>query len=252
MILKQPFVCLAFFCRFFCRFPQLELQDLQSVRNEPFKRPPLDKGIIWSAVRSFWLPHSLQNGCFFRCIIDLALHSSVLRATRGFLENTAFVIIFKLRMKLGETSSLNLTELCIQIGLPLKGIFLRDTLPHEKVTGFYIVNMDTITSKKKERGTHWVAFFSNRTHCVYMDPFGVAPPTGLWAYMEKHWGGGTRAFFNQWQIQDLKADSCGYWCIWFGSAMNGKSSLEHAFNHWLDQFEHNTKANEDALKRHFS
>lgn len=151
-----------------------------------------------------------------------------------------------------ETTTLDLLQLAKGMGLPVALVAMRDTLPNTKVLGFTLVNMD----EGGGEGTHWTALYGTKKEVIYFDSFGCVPPTTVVDYVKKHWGF-SNGFFSNWQIQDLKARSCGQWCLWFGFTCHYHehySPISDTFQRWVDGFEDDTKTNErllrNWLKRH--
>jgi len=70
-----------------------------------------------------------------------------------------------------------------------------------------IVNLDKSTG----RGTHWVAFRSEKNKIDFFDSFGLPPPKNLIDY----WGKKMRVFFSCERVQKLDAFNCGHLCLKF-------------------------------------
>ena len=58
---------------------------------------------------------------------------------------------------------------CYENELRFNGVFSRDDMPTKLEDGAYLINLD----KYADVGTHWIAFFCNRTEIVYFDSFCV-------------------------------------------------------------------------------
>jgi hypothetical protein len=124
------------------------------------------------------------------------------------------------------------------------GTYAKDKLPMvlAKVKrGSCIINMgDAATG-----GTHWVAILMSRTHSVYFDSFGAPPPQRVLAFMKKR---GVKSFYSDRQLQDLKASSCGWYCVMMieQCVLKGKDILDI-----LPRFTFDAAKNEKILAANF-
>lgn len=120
-----------------------------------------------------------------------------------------------------------------------QGVFSRDALPQGSPNGSYVINMQGMTQGDRQ-GTHWVALWQNPTMAYYFDPFGVVPPTDVIEFI-----GDRRFFRSSLQVQDIKSDLCGVYCLyWLWWAQRcGPMCAEKKFV-W-----NKPKANEDILHR---
>jgi hypothetical protein len=86
-----------------------------------------------------------------------------------------------------------------------RGVFMRDTLP-SKINNFEcgIVNLDS----SENNGTHWVAYYKNKTHCIYFDSFGLPAPLELEHYFNQPY------FYQTFQLQDANDYICGHLCLY--------------------------------------
>ena len=79
-------------------------------------------------------------------------------------------------------SNFDIQKIAKHLEIPnFKGVFTRDQLPKKignKETG--IVNFNT----SKEPGSHWVAFFRDRSKKIYFDSFGQVIPTEIQKYLK--------------------------------------------------------------------
>lgn len=85
-----------------------------------------------------------------------------------------------------------------------RGVFMRDTLPNkinELECG--IVNLDI----NKNKGTHWVCYYKNKSKCYYFDSFGLDPPIELINYIA------ITIEFSTFQIQKFNTHHCGHYCL---------------------------------------
>lgn len=96
-----------------------------------------------------------------------------------------------------------------------RGVFCRDTLPkipNKEESG--VMNFDLSTGG----GTHWVAWICSggskgaSPFTMYFDSFGLGLPDTIKAYLSKHVG---KHYRSSSEIQDIKSDLCGYYCVDF-------------------------------------
>ncbi len=88
------------------------------------------------------------------------------------------------------------------------GTYAKDEIPMalaKRKRGAMIINMGDINTG----GTHWVAILMG-TNTIYFDSFGCEPPQQVVAFMKKR---NKPSFYTDRQLQDLKASSCGWYCI---------------------------------------
>ena len=141
----------------------------------------------------------------------------------------------------------DLEDLCEHYRIPLLGIYMKDQLPNRVQNGNYIINLDS-SNGGKNKGTHWTALVINNKDALFFDPFGATPSIEIRQFVkgrkDSHLG------FNNWVIQDLKSENCGYFCLSF--LMNIQPShLYKTANNYINQYEDNTKNNDDILRRQF-
>ena len=90
------------------------------------------------------------------------------------------------------------------------GVFASDQIPR-RISQFpasLVVNTDP----SSERGEHWVAFyFDKHGNVEYFDSYGFAPINcELMRFFESN---GKNHTWNKVQLQGLKSNVCGQWCI---------------------------------------
>jgi hypothetical protein len=97
---------------------------------------------------------------------------------------------------------------------------MRDNLPsHPIEEGCYLYNLDRASS----HGTHWTMFCLKRPYLYYVDSFGTQlsgyPPQELrdWA---RRYQGVIEILANEWSIQDLQSEACGYFCLYFAKRLS--------------------------------
>lgn len=116
-----------------------------------------------------------------------------------------------------ETTDQALLTMADIIGVQIMHIGLRDSFEKHRLRyGWYIVNTDDETNindmigSKTGGGTHWTCFRVVNDVVLYFDPFGLPPPPEIRAFcMNK------QIHFFSHQIQEIKSEACGYYCIDF-------------------------------------
>ncbi len=146
-------------------------------------------------------------------------------------------------------SNIDLENLATSNGIQLVGVFSKDELPRDlRKTGNYIINLQDANDGG---GTHWTAFkILNTKQACYFDSFGFLPPKEVSHYLELY----KPYAVNNRQVQDVKSDYCGYFCLAFLKVM--EKPTEHPyelFDDFLNEFTNNLKTNDklavDILKR---
>ena len=62
------------------------------------------------------------------------------------------------------------------------GVYMRDTLPKERIKGVGIMNLDSV----KNDGTHWASFYiDNQDNCYYFDSYGLPASIELEKWFSK-------------------------------------------------------------------
>lgn len=139
---------------------------------------------------------------------------------------------------MNELSNVDLTKIINSYNIDLKGIYLKDMLPFNLETGFYIVNLDD--SNSGNGGTHWCSLYHSPTLSIWFDPFGFLPPEDVEDRIGKY-------IYNSYQIQDIKSSSCGYYCVACIKFLYPLKDKEKAFNIFVDLFKNDKLANEKVL-----
>ena len=160
------------------------------------------------------------------------------------------------KLKLGVTTDSDLIELSNVLGFPLKIVSSDETpkLNPKEITNL-IVNVDPSYSGKN--GTHWVCLHIDRDDksrpssdprssdklLTYFDPFGMVPQPYVNDFIQKAKKDlNIKAVMIDNMSQDLKADSCGYWCCFFLSKIQDGSVGE-----FVSKLSLNPKQNEKML-----
>lgn len=141
-----------------------------------------------------------------------------------------------------------LEEHAVRLRIPLLGVYNKDLLPSKRGNGGYIFNLQDSTDENGVSlpGTHWTAAFVEGNRSVYFDSFGFPPPEQVEQFLSKHHA------WNAAQIQSLRSEVCGYYClyfIWF-MATHRNLSFYKRFQSFLDQFSDIAEDNLKLLKRY--
>lgn len=149
-----------------------------------------------------------------------------------------------------------------KLELPLVGVFSKDRLPEERKIGSYYVNLQ---NENEGDGTHWVlvkiycederenveTITTNkkgkrvyRCGALYFDPFGIDMPKEVERFLEPF----KPIPFNNRQIQNIRSEVCGWYCLACDYALehkqNGDSYLEDFekfIGFWSDEPRNNLK-----------
>ena len=148
--------------------------------------------------------------------------------------------------------------------IPLEAVCFKNELPPLKYNRAYIVNMqDELNEEGNENpGSHWVAFqiekSGNEIRPMYVDSFGVGPPTEVSDAVHKFCG--KKLPHSSKNIQSLMSDCCGYYALAFLHFINASQYRRgHIYTDtegFLDMFhdlnvDHDFKRNEFILKHFF-
>jgi hypothetical protein len=138
-------------------------------------------------------------------------------------------------------TNFDLKHIAKEMNLNLIGVYSKDKLPFKRVAGSYIVNLQ---NHNDGNGSHWVAFqiFENAKVC-YFDSYGMLMPQELNSFLFPFKPIAT----NNRQIQDLKSDKCGYFCIAFIKYFNNfdfTDDIFEVYDDFLNCFSSNTKLND--------
>lgn len=143
---------------------------------------------------------------------------------------------------LGSTSSQELENLAHKLRLPNFRVDPKDMLPDrlsDTATG--IVNMDDSSGN----GTHWVCYYNKpNSDVIYFDPFGTPIDPSILRFLKSS---GMRVMAITNQIQDLKSDDCGYYCLYFLTSMNRGVSVPQ----FLSQFDFDKQLKNDQILEKF-
>lgn len=133
--------------------------------------------------------------------------------------------------------------------IPLINITLKDQIPQDEAprNGLYIFNLDNLRSGPV--GTHWTGMWCNDGGVAYFDSFGAPPPIQVEQFVYRRY---PTYGFNNWVVQDLKSNACGFYVLAFGAFMarndkNGHKSASTTMNAFVNTFVDDTATNERIL-----
>lgn len=111
----------------------------------------------------------------------------------------------------GALSNNDLEKWAYILNIPLRGIYMIDTLPDRILnTERVIVNLD----KYGGIGTHWIAYIKRGRKIWYFDPIGsLQPPRELIKYWKKQ--DKVEIYYNPERLQRINSDICGHLCLLF-------------------------------------
>jgi hypothetical protein len=142
-------------------------------------------------------------------------------------------------------SNFDIEDMAKDADLDLIGVFSKDQMPKERVAGCYIINLQ---NSGDGDGTHWICckIFANGKAC-YFDSFGMPMPIEINSFLMKLKPVAT----NNREIQDLKSDKCGYFCLAFCYYFNNfdpyKADVFNAYQKLLDHYAQDTKQNDKIV-----
>jgi len=147
-------------------------------------------------------------------------------------------------------TNFDLEEMCDAYKVPLRGIYMKNQLPDRIQDGNYIINLQ---SSHQGNGTHWTGLTVYGNQTVFYDPFGAVPSMKIRKFVKtrpkSHLG------FNNWIIQDLKSENCGYYVLSFfiflqQHGVNARNVYEIS-NAYFNLFEDDTKRNDGRLRQFY-
>ena len=146
-------------------------------------------------------------------------------------------------------SNIDLEELAANWGIPLVGVFSKDQLSGQPHSGGYIVNLQ---DWDEGGGSHWVALYIEGKNAGYCDSFGQHPPQDVKDFVKK-----ATKKYNMYvcvdQIQHLKSEACGYYCLAFIAYMRQMEHVEFTLrlNYFADMFDTQHLQKNDTTLRQF-
>ena len=146
-------------------------------------------------------------------------------------------------------SNFDIEKLCKFYRLNLIAICMKDEMPTVVKDGCYVINMQSST---QGNGTHWIALYIYKSNAFYFDSFGAVPPNEVLAFVKKKKG--CHLYYNNWIIQNLNSQDCGWYCIAFLIFLhqNKNRDLKEVFNEFTNNFLDDTTKNDEILKSFFA
>lgn len=158
-------------------------------------------------------------------------------------------------------SNFDIEKMASKFDLPIVGVYQKDMLKDAPMTiGSYYINQQNSTDGN---GTHWTLA---KIYCdeerdgecdgikmakaLYFDPFGL----NMAKEVEEFLAPFKPIPFNNKQIQNVRSDSCGWYCVACDYALehkqNGETYLED-YEKFLEHFRDDPKKNLTLLKEFF-
>ena len=126
-------------------------------------------------------------------------------------------------------------------------IFMKDQLDKLPINdGNYIINLDD----SKNQGTHWTALHILDKQAIYFDSFGCVPPLNVINFVKQR--AKIKLGYNNFIIQDLKSDACGFYCIAFFVFLSQSKNKDiyKSTDDFIKMFKDDTLKNEQILKNY--
>lgn len=140
-------------------------------------------------------------------------------------------------------SNFQIEYLCEYLKVNLIVCILQDDLEmiDEIHDGGYVINYGT----EKNGGTHWVCFYKRDDNVFHFDSFGAIYSTDVKKYISSVKNKG----FNQWIVQDINDDHCGFYCVAFlHYIQNYDGYFFNGCNDFINYFKDDTTKNLGILK----
>ena len=142
-------------------------------------------------------------------------------------------------------TNFDLEKIAKNYDVKLIGIYSKnelDKLPIEN--GNYIINLDD------NIGSHWTALNINKNKGIYFDSFGCVPPQNVISFVKQK--PNIKFGYNNFIIQDLESEKCGFYCIAFLLFLNRSKNKDiyKATNDFIELFKDNTLENDEILKKY--
>ena len=121
------------------------------------------------------------------------------------------------------------------------GCHMQTQLPKLEPYKLYFINLD---NRPNGSGSHWCLLYNaDPKYAIYFDPFGIVPPPSIKKWIKKK-----TLYYNDIQLQDYKAESCGYYCLYVGFRLIDGITLPDIT---INDFTQDTKQNEKILRKDF-
>ena len=145
-------------------------------------------------------------------------------------------------------TNFDLEKICKESHIQLNGVYMKDQLPKTVQNGNYIINLQS-SNGGKNSGTHWTALIIHDQNAFFYDSFGAAPSKEIRLFIKRRKG--CHLGFNNWIIQDIHSESCGWYCLALLKNIqhSGKKDLYQAANDFLNEYVNDTKQNDLILNK---
>ena len=128
--------------------------------------------------------------------------------------------------------------------IKLKGVLMKNELDKLRIEeGIYIINLDD----SQNVGSHWTALHINKNKAIYFDSFRCVPPQNVIDFVKQT---NIKLGYNNFIIQDLEYEKCGFYCIAFLLFLNRSKNKDiyKATNDFIKMFHNDTLENDEILK----
>jgi len=142
-------------------------------------------------------------------------------------------------------TNFDLEKIAKNYDVKLIGIYSKNELDNLQIeNGNYIINLDD------DIGSHWTALNINKNKGIYFDSFGSVPPQNVISFVKQK--PNIKFGYNNFLIQDLESEKCGFYCIAFLLFLNRSKNKDiyKATNDFIQLFKDNTLENDEILKKY--
>ena len=142
-------------------------------------------------------------------------------------------------------TNFDLEKIAKNYDVKLIGIYSKNELNNLPIeNGNYIINLDD------NIGSHWTALNINKNKGIYFDSFGCVPPQNVISFVKQK--PNIKFGYNNFLIQDLESEKCGFYCIAFLLFLNRSKNKDiyKATNDFIQLFKDNTLENDEILKKY--
>ena len=143
---------------------------------------------------------------------------------------------------MSTTSNTELENMAKYFNLPLVCVCQKDLLkeyPHVN-NAFYIINNQSSTDGS---GSHWTCLYLNKKMSFFFCSFGSPPSLEIVKFVKRFKSKHLR--YNNYIIQDLKSNNCGYYAIGFILFMDHNN---YDYISFITAFDDDTKRNDEILE----
>lgn len=154
---------------------------------------------------------------------------------------------------MGTLSNFDLFDISEYYNLDLVDVVQKDLLNNCKFVdnGFYIINNQ---DSSEGNGTHWTALFLSKNISFFFDSFGCSPSVEIVKFVKRFKS--KHLYYNNFIIQDLKSDNCGYYCIAFilfieRNKKGNYNNLLETIDEFINFFDDDTIRNDRILEALF-